>query len=136
MFTLIVENNMRLDGIEWIPLKMNHQADALSRNVQWKDPDWEISTGGWRRIVQKFGIMDVDRMASRSNTKLLRYNLRFKEKEVEAVDCMNQDWRETLSFVHPPFAMIPKLLDLIVKQGVSAVLVVPNWKGASWMPLL
>jgi hypothetical protein len=136
VFLILATNNVKLDCIEWIPSKMNHQADALSKNVQWKDPDWEISKGGWSRINQKFGKMDVDRMASKSNAKLPRFNSRFKETEAEAVDCMNQDWRGTLSFVHPPFAMILRILDLVVEQGVQAVLIAPNWKGASWMPLL
>ena len=41
-----------------------------------------------------------------------------------------------MNWVHPPYGLINKVLDLICDQGVEGVLIMPEWRGASWFPRL
>lgn len=128
-----IENNVTLRAL-WIPGVDNKEADRLSRAP---DPtDWEVTPLAFRLIDATFGPHHIDRMASATNTKLARFNSRLFDPKAEAVNCFAQDWSPGLSYVAPPFSLIPLVLRHVIHCRAEATLVAPIWTGAWWWPLL
>lgn len=133
IFTLCHENNISLRAV-WIPGANNSEADELSRRP---DPnDWELSPLAFFMIDHKFGPHTVDRMASELNTKLPRFNSRLHDPAAEAVNCFAQDWAGETNYVAPPIALIPAVLQHVIKCHAVATIIAPIWPSAWWWGLL
>lgn len=118
----------------WIPGVTNSEADELSRRP---DPnDWEVSPLAFFAIDLKFGPHSVDRMACATNSRLPRFNSRLHDPAAEAVNCFAQDWSGENNYVAPPVALIPAVLQHIVKCRAVATVVAPIWPSAWWWGLL
>jgi hypothetical protein len=92
----------------WIRSEDNTESDHLSRYVDVND--WQVKDWAWNVISQNFPDLDVDRFATRENTKLPRYNTRWAHPESDQYNALAQDWRGTFSYACPPMAMVPKVL--------------------------
>ena len=80
--------------------------------------------------------MQVDRFASWTNARLSRWNARWRQPGVEAVDAMAQDWSGTWSYVCAPLSMMAAILQLVREQRVKATIIVPWWPRQMWWPVL
>ena len=80
------------------------------------------------------GEMSVDRMASRANTRLARFNsVSSIDPAAEGFSAFSVDWSaEPLSYVFPPFAFIPRVLQHVKECGARAVVIVPEWPSQCW----
>ena len=117
------------------PGMSNIQADRLSRERD--ASDWSLSSKIFATIDHCLGPHDVDRFANSQNTHLTRYNSRWLEPGTEAVDALAQDWSGTHSYyVNAPFCLLPKVLQLIQRQKVTAIIVAPVWPTQPWFQLL
>ena len=74
----------------------------------------------------------MDRYASPSYTTCPRFNALFDSVDVEGVNALTHDWRGAVSFVLPNFHELDKILDIIERDYVDAVLVVPEWPYQAW----
>ncbi len=118
----------------WIPGVTNTEADLLSRKA---DPnDWQVSELAFFMLEHKYGPHTVDRMASSENSKLARFNSRLHDPAAEAVNCFSVDWAGENNYVAPPIALIPAVLQHLIKCGAEATLVAPVWPSAWWWGLL
>ena len=80
-----------------------------------------------------WGPHHVDRFSSFMTTQLPEYNSMFSDPMTHGVNALAQtDWASKTNYVNPPFALIPKVLDIIQSQGATVTLIAPKWEGQFW----
>ncbi|ELR18732.1 reverse transcriptase, partial [Acanthamoeba castellanii str. Neff] len=114
----------------YLPGLCNSEADRLSRLHP--HHEWHLSREAFESINKKWGPHSIDQTATRENRQLPRFNSRFMEADGEATDCLLQDWRNDNNWTAPPIALIPHILNLVERQGVTATIVAPIWPGCRW----
>jgi hypothetical protein len=119
---------------EWIPSEAN-PADAPSRDQD--KGDWQVSRSSFNRIVASLGVTPtVDRFASPENAKCPRFNTRYWVAKDVPVDCFAQDWRGEMNYVCCPFNILYKVIQLLIEQKATAIVVAPEWTAQPWFALL
>ena len=114
-----------LSGVE------NWKADQLSRMSS--TYEWMLHPNLFQLLDRVWGPHQVDRFASFMTTHLPEYNSMFWDPLTHGVDALAQtDWASKNNYVNPPFALIPKVLDIIQSQGAIATLIAPKWEGQFW----
>jgi hypothetical protein len=133
---MLVESGRELAGAEWVPSREMERrgVDGLSRQVD--TGDWSLGTAAWARIQAWAPPLDVDRFASARNRKCQRFNARWAQPGVEAVDALRQFWGGVWNYACPPVVLVPKVVALVLQQRVNTVLVVPEWKASWWWTAL
>jgi hypothetical protein len=106
---LITANNITID-FQHIPGKNNTIADRLSRRArpvyEWKLPKW-----WFRKIQRRWGRRILDAFAAHHNRQLPRYWSRLPDPQAEAIDAFAQQWPKKGLFLHPPWKLIPRVLE-------------------------
>ena len=124
--------------------------DALSRPAKFARK-CEVDRDDWRLLdcafeqVQELSLSvfgsptTVDRMASRANTKLPRFNsISAVDPDSECFSAFGSNWAVTrgehieVSYCFPPFRLVPRVIQHIQECKARAVLVVPYWPSQSW----
>jgi hypothetical protein len=120
----------------YLPGEENVLADFQSRN---QDPRGEFMLRReiFHKIDQAWGPHTVDLFASHQNCQLTRFVSRNPSPGASAVDAFSMDWSKENAWVHPPFAMISRVLEKISLSGGEATLIAPLWTSQPWfLPLL
>ena len=78
----------------------------------------------------------MDLFASRTNAQLPVYCSWKPDPAALTVDALSISWKKHYPYVFPPFALIPRCLNKLEEEKVSAVLIAPVWKNQVWFPLL
>ena len=114
----------------------NQLADFLSRNVP--DPtEWSLSDCACQRLFSMWGRPQVDLFASAENHKLPTWFSRHLCEGAQAPDALTQAWTGLSVYAFPPLNLIQKTLLKIRDERVEEViLVVPDWPGRPWYPIL
>lgn len=112
----------------------NVEADCESRRIN-IDTEWELCSQSFLKIVTRFGQPDIDLFASRINAKCERYVSWRRDPYAYNIDAFTLDWHPFFFYAFPPFAMILKILNKIVNDGATGILVVPFWPSQAWYPL-
>ena len=113
----------------------NTEADAMSR--QFKDNiEWMLDKSMFDRIVQKYGLPEVDLFASRLNNQLSTYVSWMPDPGAWVVDAFTMHWGALKFYAFPPFCLIAKCLQKIKADNASGIMIVPNWPTQPWFPLL
>ena len=118
---------------------LNVRADRASR---WRDDrsEWRLSQEAWLQIEDLHGPHSVDLFASRRNTQCRRFFSRYLDPDAAACDALlpARDWNEEHNcFAHPPYVLIPRVLDKVVQDACEITLVAPLWASQSWIvPLM
>ena len=133
IFQLSVSSKIRIES-EWIPREANQQADFLSRIVD-KD-DWSLHPDLFQILDAKWGLHTIDRFASYFNTQLPRFNSRFWNPGVEAVDAFTCDWKDENNWWCPPIYLIPRVLRHAQKTHAKGTFIVLQWFSAPFWPIL
>jgi hypothetical protein len=109
----------------------NTTADMLSRlSTQY---EWKLNPYYFQVIDQMWGPHTIDRFASYSTAQLPRYNSRFLDPATVGVDALAQtNWCKENNFVNPPFRLLDKVLDLVIRQKAWATIIAPKWTGQIW----
>ena len=54
-----------------------------------------------------------------------------------ATDAMQQDWNKMFGFAFPPFSLIGRVINKVLRENVEAtILVTPTWQTKPWYTLL
>lgn len=118
----------------YIPSKENKVADYLSRLPN-PDTEWSLSESAFRKIVECFGMPDIDLFASIWNAKCNLYVTRYPVKQAPLVDALTLNWSHWFFYAFPPFSLILKTLVKIKQDNAEGIVVVPNWPNQTWFPL-
>ena len=133
IFQLSLSSKVKIEP-EQIPREANQQAYFLSRIVD-KD-DWSLHPDLFRMLDAKWGPQIIDRFASYFNTQLPRFDSRFWNTGLEAVDAFTCDWADENNWWCPPVYLIPRVLGHVQKTSAKGTLIVPQWLSAPFWLIL
>lgn len=119
----------------YINTKDNCEADQLSRK-NFEDTEWELNKNAFDTITSSFGYPEIDLFASRCNAKCNKFVTWKNDPEAWAVDAFTISWKNRFFYAFPPFCLITKVIQKIIREKAEGILVVPYWKGQVWYPIL
>ena len=120
----------------YIPGQENVTADFQSRNFK-DNTEWSLNDKEFLRIVETFGIPDIDLFASRLNCKVQKFISWQPDPTSFAVDAFSMDWGKLgLCYAFPPFSLVGKVINKAARDGAELLLVAPSWRSQYWFPLI
>ncbi|KAI8427326.1 hypothetical protein MSG28_001905 [Choristoneura fumiferana] len=90
----------------------NKEADKESRRIN-PDTEWELNTTAFQKIVNKFGIPNIDLFASRANAKCPIYISWKPDPDASNIDAFTITWTNHFFYAFPPFSLILKCIQKI-----------------------
>ena len=129
---LCLEQGLLLQA-EYIPTGLNIHADFLSRI----NPagEWSLPDCVFRAAERLFGERTIDLFASPKNMRCSRYCSVIPDRS-SCGDAFNHDWTNEQSWICPPFALMSRVVERLLRQGGEAVVIAPYWTAAPWFPSL
>lgn len=118
----------------YIPSTDNWMADKESRSLQ-PETEWTLSSKHFKKIVDRFGPPEFDLFASQHNKKCDRYASWHPDPEAAVIDAFTFCWGDTNFYAFPPFSMVLRTIQKIIRDQAKGILVVPYWKTQAWYPL-
>lgn len=118
----------------YIQSEENVEADKESRlsNI---DTEWELADFEFSRIINQFGMPNIDLFATRINKKCNVFCSWHKDPESTFIDAFTLNWNMFYFYAFPPFSLILRSLQKIVCDKATGILVVPFWTTQPWFPL-
>lgn len=111
-------------------------ADFYSRNFS-DSTEWKLKEAIFERLCKQFFVPDIDMFASRLNHQVTRFVSWFPEPGAFHCNAFTLDWSSYNSYLFPPFNLVGKVINKIVRDKVHRALIVfPYWTSQSWFPLL
>ena len=120
---------------EHLPGLENVRADWESRHIT-DSSDWRLHRDVFQQLESREGPFSIDLFASRTNTQLPLYCSWRPDPDALAVDAFSITWRGQKPYLFPPFALIPRCLNRLREEGVTAWLIAPVWPNQIWFPQL
>ena len=118
-----------------IPGVLNVEADIESRRneirMEWKLIESEFDNIQIRTDFQP----DIDLFASRINKQLKQFVAYRPDPDAKHINAFTINWHLLQFYAFPPFAIIGKVLQKIIQDEATGILVVPDWPGQVWYPL-
>ena len=118
-----------------VPGKWNRIADGKSRIfhnlIEWM-PDHNL----FKQITKRLGLPVVDLFASRVNHQTPEFVSWRPEPLAIATDAFNIPWDFPLSYLFPPFCLIPMCLRKVVQVQMDCILIALAWRRRPWYPAL
>lgn len=119
-----------------IPGKDNIIADKASRKFNDRH-EWKLNETIFRDLCRIFGTPSIDLFASRLNKQVNRFCSWRPDPEAEFSDAFSINWAQfELSYIFPPFALLPRCLQKLREEQAKGWLVVPLWPSQPWMGAL
>jgi ribonuclease HI len=120
----------------YLPGKQNETADELSR--MGSAGEYSLTMASLRAVKDMVSSeLTLDVFASAQTRQLPRYcSLKRDDPNTVAVDGFRADWRNEVVLLHPPPNLILPTIRKAMEEQARGVLVVPEWKGQPWFPLL
>lgn len=112
----------------------NTDADAESRKLD-IETEYELAQDAFYNITSQLGYPEVDLFASRTNFKCRRYFSWKCDPESEVIDAFTVPWTNLNFYAFPPFSIILKALQKIIRDESEGIMVVPAWPGQPWFPV-
>ena len=118
--------------------------DALSRPMRFarggvsERDDWRVVKEAflWVQSVAMLwlgGALTIDRMASRANRRLTRFNsVSSADPDSEGFSAFATSWADERNYCFPPFAFIPRVLQHVEESSAVAAVIVPEWPSQCW----
>ena len=121
-----IDRNIWLSS-SFIPGKSNIHADFQSRNFQ-QDNEWMLNRSAFKMAIDKLHVCPkIDLFASRYNHQVPVFVSWRPEPESFAVDAFTLNWHELQFYCFPPFSVMPAVLQKIVLEKATGIVVMPNW---------
>lgn len=118
----------------YISSKENYSADAESRRIH-ADVEWQLSNVAFKTICEKFSKPEIDLFASRLNNKCPKFISWHRDPEAFTVDAFTISWHGYLFYAFPPFCLILRVIQKIIHDKATGIVVVPWWPTQPWFPL-
>ena len=125
--------------VVWVPRERNVRADVLSKMST--HYDFSLSKFAFARVEKAWGEHSIDRFSSAESVRVKsgRYNALFWSEDNRgclAMDAFSQNWRGENNWVHAPFRLIGKVVAHMRQCGAVGTVVIPEWRGAAWWPMV
>lgn len=114
----------------FLPGKQNSVADEESRSLP-DASDWQLCTSVFYELSLLWK-MDLDLFSSSWNAQLPRFVSWMPQPGAEEIDAFSLNW----AGIFPPFALIPKCLAKIRREGADVIFICPYWPSRPYFPLL
>ena len=130
------------DIITWltaahIPGFLNVRADRESRHFHSQDTEWMINPTPLRNALDTLDFKpEIDLFASRVNRQFPIYCSFRPDPDGSCIDAFIISWTEKKFYSFPPFSCVLRVLQKIIQDRATGVLVVPMWPSQSWYPNL
>ena len=116
--------------------KDNTEADKASREFD-DTTEWTLRQDYFFEICKRLGQPTIDLFASRLNHQVSRYCAWEPDARAVYIDGLMYDWsKEQLGYAFPPFSIIHKVIQKMIKQKAEVIMVVPYWRTQPWFALL
>ena len=131
---LCSDRNMVISAVH-VPGKWNRIADGKSRifhdSIEWM-PDHNL----FKQITRHLELPVVDLFASRVNHQIPEFVSWRPEPGAIATDAFNIPWDFPLSYLFPPFRLIPMCLRKVMQEQVDCILISPVCRSRPWYAAL
>ena len=133
VWTWCVDNNVWLSAAH-IPGVSNTPADKESRQAV-GSTEWALDPSCFAKAVRKARASpNIDLFASRLNYKLKPYVAFKPDPEACAINAFSISWSTYSFYAFPPFSILPKVLQKILSDKATGLLVIPKWPTQAWWP--
>lgn len=105
----------------YIPSRENNMADEQSRIIN-IDTEWELADYAFQKIISKFGRPSIDLFASRANAKCKYYCSWIRDPDALTIDAFNLNWGNKKFYAFPPFAILNRVLQKIIREKSVGIL--------------
>ena len=123
--------------VQWLPSKLNYEADALSRSDnEWKW-DWTLHEHYYhqcQRWMQDRGLPQptVDGFASITNRRCEKYHSQWRDTNSSGNFFLEKLSQKELYWLNPPFDIITSVIRRVQQYGVAAYILTPVWRKRAW----
>ena len=118
-----------------IPGKLNVLTDHKSRIFN-DSVEWMFNPRIFRGVVARLGQSDIDLFALRVNHQIPEFVSWRPEPNAVVTDAFNLTSNYHLSYLFPPFSLIPLCLKKIQRDQAECIFIAPVWKSRLWYPIL
>ena len=105
---------------------LNVHADAASRAYT-DAGEWSLAPHAYRQITDTMGAPVIDLFASVTNYKCDLFVTRFYSPLAFATDAFSLTWSENDLFLFPPFSLAGRVIQKVLQDRTSGILVLPKW---------
>ena len=136
IYSVVYQNNIQIQA-KHLAGRINCHADRLSRLSPTSTYSWKLHPAVFKLLDRQFGGHTIDRFADITNYQLPVYNSLYWDPLTSGVDALAQtDWAQHNNFVNPPISLIPRVLDVIIRQQAEATIIAPHWPAQPWFSTL
>ena len=121
---------------EHIPGVQNVLADEASRSKYQTETEWHLKPSIFSNLQDIWGPLEVDLFASRLNYQCTNYFAWKPDPGAQAIDAFAQKWSDLKGFVFPPFSLIGRCIQKLIKEQAELVFVTPLWPSQPWFAQL
>ena len=115
-----------------IPGVLNIEADEESRKSEYRT-EWMLNKCIFRQVLEDLTFdPSIDLFASRINNQLPRFASFRPDPEAELIDAFTVSWENLNFYAFPPFICITKVLQKIMMEEATGIVVVPDWPNQPW----
>jgi ribonuclease HI len=121
---------------QYLPGVLNSTADKLSRMGE--SGDYYMTMTTLRKLRAQWNIpLTLDVFANKETARLSRYCTKdASDIGAVAINGLDTDWRHEVVLLHPPPALILKTIQKAIREKAKGILIIPDWRGQTWFPLL
>ena len=112
-----------------------NEADEGSRHFN-ESTEWMLDKSIFRQLIHIWKLPDIDMFASRLNYQIDQYVSWKRDPDALWVDAFSRSWFNIYFFAFPPFSLIMRCLQKIVRDTAECIIVVPLWPTQIWYPEL
>ena len=117
-----------------IPGIANVEADEASRIFK-DELEWTLNASAFAHICETFGTPTLDLFASRLNYRILPFCAFRPDPLASVIDAFTIPWNMQLGYAFPPFCLLGRILQKIIRDEANIILIVPDWPTKAWYPM-
>lgn len=124
----------------FVPSEFN-EADEFTRPparhfARYQDTEMKLNTVWFQKACQLSPEpFTIDWFASDDNFQVDRFCAWESSKFACVFDAFSHSWSDEVSYIFPPFSLIPRVLKKIQDDRAKGVMVLPLWTGSNWWNL-
>ena len=112
-----------------------HLSRLLSQHLRDR-MDWILNPALFNRLLEIWGPMEVDLFATRCSAQLPKFYSWRPDPDAQGTDAFRQSWSGALSYAHPPWCLVARVLWKARIEEATLVLIAPVWPTQHWYPPL